>query len=184
MSSLRRQGTSFNDLSAEISFEYSPLGWRESKTVKSSEENYTENYYYLGANIFETYKERGSNANKTGMNREKTLTEYTSVISGPGIDEIYGALRSAVIPDPVQETSSSLSSQRTQGSSVFNELYFIRDYLGNIKSIFDENGNMLYYRLYDEFGNEGDSGQAAQESLNLGAAQTNFICHYRLLNLN
>jgi RHS repeat-associated protein len=31
---------------------------------------------------------------------------------------------------------------------------------------------MLYYRLYDEFGNEGDSGQAAQLSLNLGAAQT------------
>jgi RHS repeat-associated protein len=85
------------------------------------------------------------------MKREKTLTEYTSVISGPGIDEIYGILRSAVIPDPVQETSAT------------NELYFIRDYLGNIKSIFDNNGEMLYYRLYDEFGGEFTGQSRSQD---------------------
>ncbi|MFA5480715.1 MAG: RHS repeat-associated core domain-containing protein, partial [Candidatus Muiribacteriota bacterium] len=135
---------SMNSSNSFISFEYSPLGWRESKTVKTSEENYTEKYYYLGANIFETRKE-----NLSSLRRQGTSFEYTSVISGPGIDEIYGILRSAVIPDPVQETSAT------------NELYFIRDYLGNIKSIFDENGNMLYYRLYDEFG--GESGQSRSQ---------------------
>jgi len=63
---MKRGKTSSN---AFINYEYSPLGWRESKTVKSSEENYTEKYYYLGANIFETRKERGSNGNEMGMNR-------------------------------------------------------------------------------------------------------------------
>jgi RHS repeat-associated protein len=89
------------------------------------------------------------------------MTKILVNLTKPGIDEIYGILRSAVIPDFVQETSSSLSFSRTQGSSVTNELYFIRDYLGNIKSIFDENGNMLYYRLYDEFG--GESGQSRSQ---------------------
>ncbi|MFA5480449.1 MAG: RHS repeat-associated core domain-containing protein [Candidatus Muiribacteriota bacterium] len=44
-----------------------------------------------------------------------------------------------------------------------NELYFIRDYLGNIKSIFDENGEMLYYRLYDEFGGEFEGQSRSQD---------------------
>jgi len=69
-------------------------------------------------------------------------------------------------------TSDQAFSLSDDNNVLNQEIYFIRDYLGNIKSIFDNNGEMLYYRLYDEFGNEGDSGQAAQESLNLGAAQT------------
>ena len=71
-----------------------------------------------------------------------------------------------------QEIYKAVRGEKLDVSKENQEIYFIRDYLGNIKSIFDNNGNMLYYRLYDEFGNEGDSGQAAQESLNLGAAQT------------
>ena len=72
----------------------------------------------------------------------------------------------------IDDINKSVRGEKLEVSKENQELYFIRDYLGNIKSIFDNNGNMLYYRLYDEFGNEGDSGQAAQVSLNLGAAQT------------
>ena len=43
------------------------------------------------------------------------------------------------------------------------EIYFIRDYLGNIKSIFDNNGEMLYYRLYDEFGGEPEGQGRSQD---------------------
>ncbi|MFA5479576.1 MAG: RHS repeat-associated core domain-containing protein [Candidatus Muiribacteriota bacterium] len=71
-----------------------------------------------------------------------------------------------------QEIYKAVRGEKLEVSKENQELYFVRDYLGNIKSIFNENGEMLYYRLYDEFGNEGDSGQASQESLNLGAAQT------------
>ncbi|MFA5480421.1 MAG: hypothetical protein WC337_10400, partial [Candidatus Muiribacteriota bacterium] len=63
------------------------------------------------------------------------------------------------------DNNKAVRSEKLEVSKENQELYFIKDYLGNIKSIFDNNGEMLYYRLYDEFGNEGDSGQAAQESL-------------------
>ncbi|MCK9477198.1 MAG: RHS repeat-associated core domain-containing protein [Candidatus Muirbacterium halophilum] len=52
-------------------------------------------------------------------------------ISGQNIDEIYGKIES-------------------DG----NEEYYIRDYLGNIKAIFDKDGNMTDYRRYRAYGEE------------------------------
>ena len=73
------------------------------------------------------------------------------------IDEIYGVLKSSDRTfSPSDDNNKSVRSEKLEVSKENQVLYFIRDYLGNIKSIFDENGEILYYRLYDEFGGESE----------------------------
>ncbi|MFA5480358.1 MAG: RHS repeat-associated core domain-containing protein [Candidatus Muiribacteriota bacterium] len=62
-----------------------------------------------------------------------------------------------------QEIYKAVRSEKLEVSKENQELYFIRDYLGNIKSIFDNNGEMLYYRLYDEFGGEFTGQSRSQD---------------------
>jgi len=77
---------------------------------------------------YERFSYAGSNIFEIKNGDGEIKEEY---ISGQNIDEIYGKIES-------------------NG----NEEYYIRDYLGNIKAIFDKDGIMKDYRRYRAYGEE------------------------------
>jgi RHS repeat-associated protein len=102
--------------SESVQLTYSPFGERLSRTVKNEDEERTERFVYAGDNVLIQYI----------YDKEGNLLKKNSVISGLGVDEIYGVTGK----------------------------YFVRDYLGNIKAIFDTEGNLLNLRRYRAFGEE------------------------------
>ena len=78
--------------------------------------------------VTERFSYAGSNIFEIKTGDGEVTEKY---ISGQNIDEIYGKIES-------------------DG----NEEYYIRDYLGNIKAIFDKDGNMKDYRRYRAYGEE------------------------------
>jgi len=77
---------------------------------------------------YERFSYAGSNIFEIKTGDGEIKEKY---ISGQNIDEIYGKIES-------------------DG----NEEYYIRDYLGNIKAVFDKDGKMTDYRRYRAYGVE------------------------------
>jgi len=98
-----------------VVYKYNPLGQRINRTVTDEDGTKTEKYYYVGSNLLDIQTNDGT---------EK-------VISGLGIDEIYGVVTE-------------------DGSKHF----FASDYLGSVKLEMDENGNIIKQRHYRAFGYE------------------------------
>ncbi|MCK9223960.1 MAG: hypothetical protein M0R46_02980 [Candidatus Muirbacterium halophilum] len=116
-------------------YEYDDFGrLSKAKTEKGISEY---NYSPLGRRLTGRYRTEEKELEEryiyAGANlfEVKTEEKLEKIISGNKVDEIYGKIES-------------------DG----NEEYYIRDYLGNIKAIFDKDGIMTDYRRYRAFGEE------------------------------